>query len=48
MFCQDGEPLLVLPEKHVETETLEFSPEEREVCQLVRYPNVRWSTDCLF
>ncbi|KAF9784773.1 SNF2 family N-terminal domain-containing protein [Thelephora terrestris] len=27
----DGEPLLVLPKKHIEIETLEFSPEEREI-----------------
>jgi hypothetical protein len=26
----------VLPEKYTKTETLEFSPEEREVCKLDR------------
>ncbi|KAF9649722.1 hypothetical protein BDM02DRAFT_3186073 [Thelephora ganbajun] len=31
----DGEPLLVLPEKRTKIETLEFSPEEREACQLI-------------
>lgn len=29
----DGKQLITLPEKHVEMRVLEFSPEERDICQ---------------